>query len=205
MMSRHTDRDRETVYLITPLAEDFPVDLDADYIGVDAGFQKIEAEKLPLKTAIGDFDSMDDGAIPAGATVLPVAKDETDSEMAMKTAVEMGYRQIILWGGLSGRLDHTLANLRLIAWQYPQVILQDRDHKAFVLCKGIHTIPATYTHLSLFALEPSVISESGVGFPLDQAHVNQKQIYTVSNFFTDEQAVIEIHQGRVLCILSNVR
>ena len=42
-------------------------------------------------------------------------KDETDLELALLAAVDMGADEIKVIAALGGRLDHTLANLSLLA------------------------------------------------------------------------------------------
>ena len=52
-----------------------------------------------------------------GARILqyPVEKNETDLELAILYACEQGCAQLRIAGALGGRLDHTLANLFLLA------------------------------------------------------------------------------------------
>lgn len=62
---------------------------------------------------VGDFDTapcpqQEDDEI----VVLPHVKDDTDTEYAAKLAVQKGFDEVLLLGGLGGRrLEHTLANL----------------------------------------------------------------------------------------------
>ena len=198
---------KELLYLISPLAENFPIDEKADYIGVDAGFEKILAAGLPCRFALGDFDSLNRLELPEGleAIVLPVRKDETDGQSAMARAVEMGYKTIVFWGSLSGRLDHTLANLRLISCHFPQVILQDESNQARVLLKGTHKFTRNWKHISFFALENSEISLKGFEYPLENAKIDDRTVFTVSNSVKDGSAEAVVHAGRILCIQSNCR
>ena len=47
--------------------------------------------------------------------VLPVAKDETDTEAALRLVVERGADDIVVFGALGGpRLDHLVGNLLLL-------------------------------------------------------------------------------------------
>ena len=45
----------------------------------------------------------------------PSAKDETDLELALTLALERGYQDLTILGGLGGRLDQTFGNLALLA------------------------------------------------------------------------------------------
>lgn len=199
---------KKTLYLITPLARHFPVDLKADYVGIDAGIERILECGLPVFRALGDFDSvMDQKDIPEEAVVFPAEKDWPDSELAMNLALDLDhefhYRKIVLWGGISGRLDHTFANLRLIAWSYPEIVLQDEKQKAFALLPGRHVIHPEYRHISFFAMEPSCISLENLKYPLSYEKIDQKSVLTLSNSFIDQKdAVVTVHSGRFLCIES---
>lgn len=202
-MSSETKK-AETIYLITPLTEDFPVREDAVYAGVDAGYLKLLEKGIEPVFVLGDFDSLEEGQKPpVDAIRVPIRKDEPDSELAVGEAIKDGYSRIILWGAISGRLDHTLANIRLAVWKYPGLILQDEKQKAFVLLPGRYSIEPEYRHLSFFAMEPSVFSESNVSYPLDHRVIDQQDLYTLSNSFLEGPAEIKVHSGRILCVLSN--
>lgn len=199
-------RKHDTAILVSPVATWLPDIQNADWIGVDAGFQHILDAGHSCLFAIGDFDS---GSLPEPpsfpAIVLPVAKDETDSEMAMKTAVEMGYETIYFIGAFGKRLDHTLANIRCIVWKYPQVICLEEHQRLFTLLPGRYCLKADYLHVSFFAYEPSVLSLEGFLYPLHRQRIDQKDLYTCSNSFQAKQGVVILESGRVLCVESNYR
>lgn len=190
-----------TAVLVTPAAGFLP-DLEADWIGVDAGWKIITDNGHECAMAVGDFDT---GAAPENIEVIrhPVRKDETDTQLAMRLVETMGYQTVIIWGGLGKRLDHTLANLRMMAWEYPDCILMDEKTRARVLTSGIWPYKKEYRHVSFFALEPSVITLRGFEYPLDQAQIDQKTIFTVSNAVKEAAAWVEIEKGRVLSIETN--
>lgn len=198
-------RGHDACVLVTPLARDLP-HMEADYIGVDAGCDVIEKAGLPLLMAIGDFDSLDhDLPSRMNAVRLPVRKDETDSQSAMQLAREMGYSRIILCGGLSGRLDHTIANLRCIVWQFPEVEIIDEKCRAFVLQAGRHVIETPYRHVSFFAFDDACISLEGFEYPLSHRCVNNREMYTVSNALKEKQGIVTVDYGRVLCVCTDWR
>ena len=100
-------------------AEDFKARQAAgefDYvIAVDAGFAHLEAIGAVPDMAVGDFDSL--GYVPKCRRVSrhPVKKDKSDMELAMEKALSWGHDELIVYGALGARLDHTLANLQLFA------------------------------------------------------------------------------------------
>lgn len=196
------------LYLITPHARSFPVDPDADYIGIDAGVFRIMEQGLPVLKALGDFDSVEAGQkLPEDVILYPVKKDWSDSELAMELAVELNrkqdYRRIVLWGGISERLDHTYANIRLISWRFPQIELEDEKQKVFVLEKGRHALKSNPDHVSFFALCDSIISLENFLYPLDHKHLDQSSVLTLSNHFKNrEDGIVTVFEGRLICIES---
>lgn len=195
-----------TAILITPIAKSVPVMKDAIYVGVDAGCIKILEEKLPLAYAVGDFDSMDLKEIQSlscSCDIHPVEKDETDSELAIEWAQKQKVDSIVLWGSLAGRMDHTMANVRLLMYRYSNLILQDETQKMMRLSKGVHFIRNEYRHCSFFAIESSNISLSGFKYNVEKQNLNVQDIYAVSNCLLEDVACVQVHEGSLLCILSN--
>lgn len=198
----------KTLYLITPHARNFPIDDQADYIGIDSGVYRIMEAGLPVLRALGDFDSLEEGeTIPEESILYPVRKDYSDSELAMKLAMEFDsihpYESIILWGGISGRLDHTYANLRLISYRFNKIILEDEMQKAWILNEGVHEIPSNADHISFFSIGESTISLENFQYPLDHHFLSESSVLTLSNHFLNERAgIVTIDSGRLLCIQS---
>ena len=84
-------------------------------IAVDGGFAPLEAAGVVPDMAVGDFDSL--GYVPRAKRVsrYPEHKDQSDMELAMEKAVNFRHDTLFIYGGIGGRLDHTLANLQLFA------------------------------------------------------------------------------------------
>lgn len=191
--------------LVTPNTRTIPSVPDADYAGVDAGYLKLlEAGILPV-FACGDFDSMT-GPVPDTCEILryPVEKDEPDSQLAVEAGISRGYQTIILTGALSGRIDHTIACLRMMCFQYPQLILMDEGQLCRLLLPGTWTVTGKYRHVSLFAVEPSRISLKGMKYPLEDRDVVPADIYTLSNAVSKDTASVTVHQGLMLLVESDL-
>ncbi|MBP3870481.1 MAG: thiamine diphosphokinase [Faecalicoccus sp.] len=198
----------KTAILITPRTQEIP-EIEGDYFGVDAGSLILMEAGIPMKMAIGDFDSMEMDKLDQIKQVTevhihPVMKDETDTELAVVECLKMGYEKIYVTGAMSGRLDHTYANLVLLE-KYPEMILIDEFQRAACLKKGTYTIKKLYKHVSFFARELSEISLKGFLWPLDHVILYPDDIYAVSNSIEDDYGNVEIHSGSVLCIQSNYK
>lgn len=196
------------VMLVAGLAKHIPIIEGMDYIGVDYGAVCCLRQKLPLVLAVGDFDSTTKEELDAlkkncKVHQLPIQKNETDSEEAIRCAMELGYDEIILYGGLGGRLDHELANLHLLLYRDLPLTLMNEHNVMKVLLPGSYTIQKQYRYLSFFAIEESVISESGVAYPLYEKHLRPRDIFAVSNEISQQEAQIIVHEGKVLMIQSD--
>lgn len=199
-------RKHKTAVLVSPIAEWIPDIPDADWIGIDVGCKKITEAGHECLLAIGDFDSGSlEADLPYPVWRLPVAKDETDSEMAMKAASEMGYATIYFLGAFGKRMDHTLANIRCIVWKYPQVIALEEKQRISLLLPGSYRFDGSWKHYSFFAYEESVITLEGFDYPLTRQPIDQKDMYTCSNSISDagQETKAIVEKGRVLCVESN--
>lgn len=196
--------------LITPMSKHIIKDDSYDYIGVDSGALLLMKENIPMRFAVGDFDSMSDEEFQSLQGICqivkhPVQKNETDSELAISLCQKMGYDEIVLYGALSGRIDHTLANIRLLMYRYPRLVILDDLQKLTLLSKGEHVLKKIYMHISFFALEETIITLEGFAYPLYKEPISVKDIFCVSNSIVDEEAKVILDKGKVLCIQSNVK
>jgi thiamine pyrophosphokinase len=90
-------------------------------LGADGGASQALAWGLVPHVVVGDMDSLpeperaDLEARGCRFVIHPRAKDETDLELALGYAAGQGALDIVILGALGGRLDHTLANILLLA------------------------------------------------------------------------------------------
>lgn len=93
-------------------------------IAVDKGIDKAAFINTGVHLWIGDFDSsrhLEVNPDLYGEKVpYPEDKDEIDTELAISMAVEWGVEEILILGGIGGRLDHQTA-LLFLPFQYPQI------------------------------------------------------------------------------------
>ncbi|MCC8195547.1 MAG: thiamine diphosphokinase [Ruminococcus sp.] len=89
---------------------------DGDFvIAADGGMRYLDSLGIKPDLIIGDFDSSpepDSGEI----IKLPVEKDDTDSVFAVRYCLEHGFKEIHIYGGTGGRLDHTIANIQTLSY-----------------------------------------------------------------------------------------
>jgi len=97
------------------------VDLQPDdfILCADGGYNLAMRENISPNAVIGDFDSLEQAPenLPEGCQIVQAAreKNETDTFLCLSYGMQAGFRSFIVAGGIGGRLDHTLANLQLLA------------------------------------------------------------------------------------------
>src|SRR5205823_14427089 len=91
-------------------------------IAADSGAATALQHGCPPAIIVGDFDSLDPLTAQqlqeqgSRGIAVPVEKDETDTELAVRTAIKQGATAITILGWLGGaRFDHTMANILLLA------------------------------------------------------------------------------------------
>ena len=89
-----------------------------DYlICADSGYRHCVQLGFSPQLVLGDFDSYA-GVVQSDCELLryPIEKDDTDTMLAVKQALQRGYERLVLVGMLGGRLDHTLANIQTLVY-----------------------------------------------------------------------------------------
>ena len=200
--------------IILPLYEgEFPELIrreDGDLVlCADAGFDRARELGLHDDMVVGDFDSL--GRLPEAdcpVKQLPVHKDDTDTAVCMEEGRKRGYRRFVLAGGIGGRLDHTLANLHLLAdsaLRGEDAGLTGRDNLVRALASGQHDVKRREGFkLSFFAYTERVtgLTLSGVAYPLHDAVLTQRIPLGVSNEWTEETARVSFAEGVLLVVQS---
>lgn len=181
-------------------------------IAADAGAGVLMDAGIAFDLALGDFDSL---APPLYETLqesgriitYPSRKDFTDTEAALREAVDRGADEVIILGATGSRLDHFMANLGLLVWaaeEHVTVRLLD-DHNEIFLITGPAEIPARDGwYLSFFPIGGEVpgFSCENVAYPLQDHTLSHGSTLTVSNEFKEGPARVRFAQGKVLVMLS---
>jgi thiamine pyrophosphokinase len=181
-------------------------------IAVDAGADAVARAGLTPDLLVGDLDSItvlglaDLERRGVELVRLDTAKDETDTEAALRVAVEQGADRITVYNALGGpRLDHLMGNLLLLTapWLAPvRVTLVDGLHEVF-LCKGDAVVIGrpgdTVSLLPLSQVVEDVRTE-GLRYPLFGEPLRQGATRGVSNELTGVQARVIHGEGALLLI-----
>lgn len=157
---------------------------------------------------VGDFDSYN-GELPENCEIhrSKPEKDDTDTMLALKLAIESGAESVIIYGALGGRFDHTAANIQSLKYASEhncRACIMDSDNIIMLQERGtVKYSRRENWYFSVFAYSPRIIvTISGVKYPLDNAEVTSGFPIGVSNEITDSEAVITVSDGTALVIYS---
>lgn len=181
-------------------------------IGADGGTRHILALNLLPDVVVGDLDSLEPETVTAliaqGVDVerYPVAKDQTDLELAIERGLRTGASEILLLGALGGRLDQTLANLLILAqrnWPVP-LLLAEGNQLAQVLRGGatltLQAAPGSTVSAIPLSAVVTGITYTGLEYPLQDATLAIGSTRGVSNVVATSPATITIKEGVLLVV-----
>lgn len=178
-----------------------------DYIiAADAGYKTCLRLHITPDLLLGDFDSMEAPADFPNIHRSPVEKDDTDTMLAVKTALDRGCDAVYIYGGTGGkRLDHTLANLQTLLYlrrHGAQGWLYDDDFVWTALENESLTIQKTveWGLFSAFCLGDKAegIDETGFQYPLENATLTPGFPLGVSNHILEPEATVTVRKGALL-------
>ncbi|MBO4321690.1 MAG: thiamine diphosphokinase [Clostridia bacterium] len=178
-------------------------------IAADSGWRN--ALKLGEKPAvlIGDFDSFG-GPLPDGPEIIALKreKDDTDTQAAAGVAVARGAEEIVIIGGLSGRLDHTLSNLGLLEKLSSEgiyaVMTDGVSRVRFIKNSSSLVGRSGFRYISLIAADSRVkgVEIDGVKYPLKNAVLDRKVQFAVSNEIEGNCALVSVRKGGIFIVES---
>lgn len=177
------------------------------YLCADAGARLAQALGIKPDWIIGDFDSL--GETPTGlrVAVFTSEKDDTDTILAAKYALLQECDELVFYGALGGRLDHTIANLqmlRMLADHQAHGILLDEKHFITLLRSETSVYPKRSGYLSLFSLTEVCedVTVQGVKYPLSHGTLSGSFPLGVSNQVLAQQAVVTVGKGDLLVVFA---
>jgi len=176
-------------------------------IAADSGARTAFALGIVPDVIIGDLDSIDlsDKKIENIKTIkYPEQKNETDTLLAIKYALDLGNENIAIIGGLDGRVDHTLANLSYLKYIEKRGAfgyITDGYSKISYLENSVAKIYKNYKYISIMPLSPKICATlKGFKYPLENAEIKYEEPYTISNELGENAQFGEIRilQGSAL-------
>lgn len=183
-------------------------------IAADAGALVLERLGIVPDLAVGDFDTAGPELVARLVThgiptdTHPVAKDYTDTHLAIVVAIERGAAEIVVLGALGGpRYDHMLAtalSLAAPAFAGVRIHLVDPLHTMLVLRPGesvvLHGTRGEYISLLALTNEVTGVSGDGLLYPLPATFRLGDNI-GVSNELTAPDATVSVGGSGILLVI----
>ena len=179
-------------------------------IAADAGWRNAQACGVTPQILVGDFDSLGEPDVPDNTEVirLPIEKDDTDTQVAVRLAMERGAGEIVIVGGLDGRLDHTLSSLAILEYldlkHIHALFTSGKNRARFLRNNSTLIARSDFRYLSLIAADAKVkgVTLEGCKYPLKRATLTRLNQYAVSNELTGNCALIDVRRGGVWIVES---
>ena len=187
-------------------------------IAVDAGYEYCKLLEITPDYILGDFDSIGEKEAENVAQiakteedkviVFPVEKDDTDMLAALKLGLSRGYQSFRIYGGMGGRVEHTIANIQCLLY------LKEHDAVGYLMDgtgmilvakdEEISFQDSMEGYMSLFSLgDKAVVSIENMKYPLDECEITNSFPIGISNeFILGEKGKVTVHKGAVVMIVS---
>jgi thiamine pyrophosphokinase len=185
---------------------------------VDAGYAALQNRGVAVQGVFGDFDSL--GYIPNAEAaeetntqleVFSTHKDFTDMDWALNHASKQGFDNIVMCGGLSARLDHSLGNLALMAaaahqgqrvWGITEeevVLTLDGESglSNIAIDAGAWGTCSVLSHSD----EACGVCETGLEYSITNGRVSNRQLWGISNELIGAPASISLTSGSMWVFL----
>jgi thiamine pyrophosphokinase len=183
----------------------------AEIICADSGAGYLHAIGLVPHVIIGDMDSLSPGILEyftvRGSRIIrfPEGKNETDTQLALEYAFGTVPDEIYVFGAFGTRIDHTLANVSLLALGVKkgiQIKLIDEWCETFIVNSECTIEGEPGQTVSLLPLSDKVtgITIEGFEYPLNNGVMEIGTPYGVSNRLIAARGIISVKGGHLLVI-----
>ena len=187
-------------------------------IAVDGGVAAAERLSLQPDYIVGDFDTLAPEKLEKyksadGITIrqFQPEKDDTDTQIAVELALQIGSKEIVILGGTGTRLDHVLGNIQTLYLALERGIdcqILDR-HNRIRLIQDKYIIRRAKQYGTYFSLIPLTTEVKGVTL-LGAKYPLHRHDFTVlgtgslgvSNEIVEEEVEIRIESGVMILIES---
>lgn len=170
-------------------------------IAADAGFAALEQRGMQIDIVIGDFDTLSFVPNHPNAIVLNREKDTTDMWSAVREGVKKGYERFHIYCGTGGRIDHTIANMQLLAelsQSGKRGFLFGKDYIITAVTNGMLELPALASgFVSVFSHSDRAegVCIEGLKYELQEALLTNSFPLGVSNEFIGQKGKISVANG----------
>lgn len=175
-------------------------------IAADSGYEHLSEISAVPDIFIGDMDSVKTSVSAKEIIKLNTDKDETDTEAAVRLALSKGYNDIIIFGGIGTRADHTTANLFLLKQIYDNdaigCIINEHNEIYYTESEFSYEGNSGDTISIVPVTDCENIVTTGLLYELNGDTLIFGTGRGVSNVLTDTKCMIKIGKGKALIFKS---
>lgn len=171
-------------------------------IAADSGLDTARRLGVKPDILVGDMDSVESRCFPEDRELIlaPAEKDDTDTMLAIDTALSRGAESIEIVGGGGGRADHWLSNIFMLEALTEKGVpssMTDGKNRVRVVREGKYSV-TSHGYFGILAIEDSVVSADGCKYPLSEHKLIRQRPYAVSNEVVGDRATVTVHSGKVI-------
>lgn len=182
----------------------------ADFIiAADGGYRYLERMDIMPDLIMGDFDSL--GKIPNHPNVIthPTEKDDTDLMLAVKYAMEHGFKIFCIFGCMGGRTDMSIATMQTLCY------ILNNGCTGYVfgensVVTGVHNGQMFFGTgrsgtISVFAYggKAEGVNIKGLRYTMEDGTIESDIPIGVSNEFVGTPASVSVKKGTLIITLTN--
>lgn len=186
---------------------------DFDFaVAADGGWRLLKELEFTCSHLVGDFDTLSpmevESARAEGTLVksFPKDKSQSDLELALEKAFELGAGRVTIIGALGGQWDHCVVNLLAPlslcsargVWGR---ILSSEAQIFLVNCSVCVNSSGSRVSVASLSAETCGLTLTGFEYPLNKAKLKRSQTLGLANRVTSGEAVVELEQGELLLTL----
>ncbi len=175
-------------------------------VAADSGYDLARSLGVTPDLLVGDMDSIADladaeGRLDGSIERYDPLKDETDTEIGLRTLHERGYAEVTIIGGGGGRLDHLLGIVGLFErpvrpkrWlTASEEVVHIEGSESF---SGMKEVVCSFFPVGS---EPARMTSTGLKWPLDGLEWRHGDS-GVSNVGVSDRVTVTMIQGRLIMV-----
>ncbi len=155
----------------------------------DGGFRHAQKFAIAPDKIIGDGDSYGtDFPQELSWDRYPPEKDATDTQLCLDWAIGQGAKEVLLLGGIGGRLDHEFSHYHLMLYALKRgvrLVMKNRGNEIFMTDRSLTIQPNGKKYVSFFSFAGDVenFSVQGLKYEAEAITLGCDKVQASSNEF----------------------
>jgi len=183
------------------------------FVVVDGALEVTHRLGIKPDFIVGDFDTVNQELLLLYDKDIilrhPPEKDQTDTELAIETALNAECDSLVFFGATGSRLDHSLGNIFLLERLLKEGICAEilNENNRLYLKNQSFMLKRKNTrgdYLSLLPLTETVeeVTLTGFKYPVEKLTFYREHTLGISNEITEEEATVEFSKGTFIVVES---